>query len=258
MLKFLYATFPIGLALLSLGGVIFLQQKTLVHHQEENKTAIYTKDEENDQIFLTTQTKLPSLGFNNLLADWTFLRMIQYFGDTPAREELGHELIPQFFKIIVDRDPRFVQALLILSSANTMYAFQPQKTVNLLDQALKSITPKLSYLTPYVWSYKGVDEMLFLGNNKASQHSFEMAAKWARERGDNTDLAVAKRNQDTADFLAKNPDSKKARVAAWMSILEGALDDRVRKQAIREILALGGKVNRNPDGNLEIVFPEKD
>ena len=43
-----------------------------------------------------------------------------------------------------------------------------------------------------------------------------------------------------------------------MSILEGALDDRIRHQAIREIQALGGKIHVNKTGNLEIIFPEKD
>lgn len=250
--------YPYCLALLCLSGVIFLQQTTLNNNKNLSNNEVYVKEEKGDQFFLKTQAKLPTLGFDNLLADWTFLRLIQYFGDTSARDSLGYQLVPQFFKIVVDRDPRFVQALLMLSSANTMYAYQPQKTVSLLDQALKSIKPQLSYLTPYVWSYKGVDEMLFLGDNKASQHSFEMAAKWAKERGGKDDLVTAKRNQDTADFLAKNPDSKKARVGAWMNILEGALEDRVRKQAIHEIQSLGGKVSLNKDGNLEIIFPEKD
>jgi hypothetical protein len=256
-MKFLSKLFPISIICLAITGIIWLQQKTLID-KKHSSTTIYAADAKSDELFLETQARLPQMGFGNLLADWTFLRFIQYFGDSPAREATGHTLTPHFFQIVVNKDPRFIQALLMLSSANSMYAFQPKTTVKLLNQALTQITPKISDLSPYVWSYKGIDEMLFLGDNKSSQHSYEMAAQWALEQGGKDAKAVADRNQQTANFLAKNPDSKKARVFAWMSIMENALDDKVRKQAFQEIRALGGKVGVTPQGNLVITFPEKD
>ena len=256
-MKFLNKLFPISIIGLAITGIIWLQQKTLTD-KKQSSAAIYTNDAKSDEVFLETQIRLPKMGFGNLLADWTFLRFIQYFGDAPARDATGYTLVPRFFQIVVDNDPHFIQALLMLSSANSLYAFQPKTTVKLLNQALTQITPKISDLSPYVWSYKGIDEMLFLGDNKSSQHSYEMAAKWALEQGGKDSKAVAERNQQTAKFLAKNPDSKKARVAAWMSIMENALDDKVRKQAFQEIRALGGKVEVTPQGNLVITFPEKD
>ena len=39
-----------------------------------------------------------------------------------------------------------------------------QTTVKLLQESINQVEPQLSPLTPYLWSYKGVDEMLFLGN----------------------------------------------------------------------------------------------
>lgn len=256
-MKLLNKLFPVSIICLAIAGIIWLQQKTLTD-KKQSPVTLYAADAKSDEIFLETQARLPKMGFGNLLADWTFLRFIQYFGDTPAREAQGHTLTPRFFQIIVDNDPRFIQALLMLSGANSMYAFQPKTTVKLLNQALTQITPKISDLSPYVWSYKGIDEMLFLGDNKSSQHSYEMAAKWALEQGGKDAKAVAERNQQTANFLAKNPDSKKARVSAWMSIMENALDDKVRRQAFQEIRALGGKVGVTPQGNLVITFPEKD
>jgi hypothetical protein len=257
MRKVFYNLLPLSAILLSLLGIVYLQQQNLAD-QKTTTAATYGAAIENDQFFLDTQARMPNLGFGNILADWAYLRFVQYFGDKEARGATGHGLVPQFFKIIVDDDPRFLQAFLMLSGANTLYAFDPQTSVTLLDKVIEQITPQLSYLAPYIWSYKGVDEMLFLGDNKAAQHSYEMAGKWAKERGGKDDLAVAKRNAETAAFLAKNPDSKKARVAAWMSIMENALDDKVREQAVKEIRALGGKVEITKSGELMIIFPEKD
>lgn len=238
-------------------GIILLQEKS-IQQNSQTPSEQYKTEVKSDQIFLDVQSRIPTLGFDNILADWTLLKFIQYFGDKPARQETSYELIPQFFQIIVNNDPRFTQALLMLSSANSLYALSPQTTVKLLNQSLKKITPQLSPLSPYVWTYKGVDEMLFLGDIKAAQHSYEMAAKWALERGGKEDKAVAKRNAETAAFLAKNPNSKKAQVAAWMSILENTFTEETKQRAIREIISLGGKATITANGELMITFPEKD
>ena len=100
--------------------------------------------------------------------------------------------------------------------------------------------------------------MLFLGDIKAAQNSYEMAAKWALERGGEEGKAIAKRNTETATFLATNPNSKKAQVAAWTSILENAFTEETRQRAIKEIISLGGKANITANGELAITFPEKD
>ncbi len=242
---------------LPLAGIVFLQEKSL-HQNAQTPSELYKSEAKSDQVFLDVQSRIPTLGFDNLLADWTLLKFIQYFGDTPARKETDYGLIPQFFQILVNNDPRFTQAMLMLSSANSLYALSPQTTVKLLNQALKTITPQLSPLAPYVWTYKGVDEMLFLGDIKASHHSYEMAAKWALEAGGKDAKSVAKRNAETAAFLAKNPNSKKAQVAAWMSILENALTEETKQRAIKEIISLGGKANITANGKLAITFPEKD
>jgi len=237
-----------------LTGIILLQERSL-QQNSQTPSELYKSEAKSDRIFLDVQSRIPNLGFDNLLADWTLLKFIQYFGDEPARKETSYELIPQFFQIIVNNDPRFTQAMLMLSSANSLYALSPQTTVKLLNQSLKSITPQINPLAPYVWTYKGVDEMLFLGQTKTAQRSYEMGAKWAEERGD---TVAAKRNTETANFLAKNPNSKKARVIAWMSILTGAITESTKQRAIQEIIALGGKVNINAKGELVINFPEKD
>lgn len=242
---------------LSLVGVISLQQKQ-VQVITENLDRNYKQEEDKEKVALELQKKMPRLGFDNLFADWNYLQFIQYFGDTPAREEVGYTLVPEYFEAIVKDDPRFVQALLTLSTANTLYGVSPVTTVKLLNEAVSQIKPEDNPMSPYLWSYKGVDEMLFLGESQEAQKSYETAAEWALRTNDPDKEAVAQRNRETAEFLATNPDSKKARVSAWMFILAGGINEETQKLAIMEIRALGGKFSLTEEGMLKVEFPEED
>jgi len=110
----------------------------------------------------------------------------------------------------------------------------------------------------YVWRYKGIDELLFLGKAKAAQQSFEMAAQWASRRNDPESQSIAAISERTAGFLSKNPNSRSAQVGAWSMVLGNKVDDRVRKIAISRIEALGGKVIITPQGGVQIVLPKTD
>lgn len=199
-----------------------------------------------------------TLGFSNLVADWAFLGFVQYFGDSPAREKTGYSLNPDFFEVIVNSDPRFVRAYLALSPATSIYAGRPDRTVALMNQGLKSISANTSPDSYYVWLYKGVDELLFLGDTEAAQHSYEMAAQWANTYSDPASKQVVTSARRTARYLASNPDSKQARLSAWILILSNAMDNRVRQLAIRQIQALGGRVLITPQGQVSIQGPKED
>ena len=248
------ALFCLGLCLT---GVVTLQERQL-KQTEDAKNNSYLTEEKSSKVFLDIQKRMPTFGFDNILADWNFLRFIQYFGDTPAREQTGYSLIPEFFEVMVKKDPRFIKADLFLSTANSLYAARPDITVKLLNQVLQTISPQLDPLASYVWTYKGVDEMLFLGDTKAAKHSYEMAAKWGLERGDEIGKEIAARNAETAAFLEKNPDSKRAQVSAWATVLSGGIDQETQQRAIREIRSLGGRVSVTPQGQLVINLPEED
>lgn len=241
----------------SLLAIISLQQKQ-VEVITENINPNYKQKEDKEKVVLELQKKMPRLGFKNLWADWNYLQFIQYFGDTPARNETGYTLVPEYFELIVKDDPRFIEALFTLSTANSLYAVSPVTTVKLLNQVVGKIRPEDNLLSPYLWSYKGVDEMLFLGDSQGAQRSYEIAAEWALRTNAPDKEAVAQRNRETAQYLATNPESKKARVAAWMFILRGGINEETQKLAIREIRALGGKVSLTEEGRLEIEFPEED
>ncbi|MBD2179897.1 hypothetical protein [Aerosakkonema funiforme] len=250
-----------GVTLLCLLAIALLQVPHLNQLLSKSKNASEAelkKEVETERVRLNLIKNLPSLGFNNLIADWVMLNFLQYFGDDPARDRTGYELSSQYFDIIIDRDPRFFDSYVFLSTSVTLYAGKPEKSVALMEKGLKSLSPQLPGKYYYVWRYKGIDELLFLGKPKAAKRSFEMAAQWARLRSDPESQNVATLSERTASFLSKNPNSKLAQAGAWSMVLGNAVDDRVRKLAISRIEALGGKVNITPEGRVEVTLPKTD
>lgn len=243
---------------LSLTGIVLLQKSRIQVDQATLTAEEYQEQEKQEKVKLDILKKFPALGFNNLLADWIYLRFIQYFGDGKARGYTGYSLSPDYFELIVDRDPRFVNAQLKLSVATSLFAGEAPKTVAYLAQSLKVIPPKLispSYPPYYLWVYKGIDELLFLGNIEAAKHANMMAAKWAEMYPDEASQNLAARMRETVKFLENNPRSKVAQIGAWSQVLSGAADAKTQERALAEIKALGGEIIVTPDGRLSVRVP---
>lgn len=250
-------TSRLAVIVLCLTGIVLLQQDRLQLKNSQLNKAEYIRQEQAEQANLNILTKVPTLGFKNLLADWIYLKFIQYFGDGAAREQIGYSLSPEYFAAVVERNPRLVEAYKFLAPATSIFAGQPQKTVDLIQKGLQSITPEDSPLSYYLWIYKGVDEMLFLGDTKAAQKSYEMAAKWAETYDDPISQARAANARQTAQFLAKDPNSKIARIGAWTMVLSSAPDEKTQERAINQIKALGGEIIVTPEGRIDVKVPKE-
>jgi hypothetical protein len=200
--------------------------------------------------------KVPSFGFDNLVADWAFLQFIQYFGDEAARDVTGYNNSPYYFDIIINRDPKFLYAYFFLSASVGGHLGMAEKSIALMDEGLKSVSPKVPDRAYYIWRYKGLDELLYLGNGKLAQKSFTKAAEWARQYSDDESRNVAQLSQETADYLAKNPASKIAQISNWKLVFDNARDNRTRDRAIQKIRRLGGKVSISPEGQVNIELPK--
>ncbi|MFM7711337.1 MAG: hypothetical protein ACKO7A_00930, partial [Microcystis sp.] len=50
---------------------------------------------------------MPAFGFDNMLANWSMLQFIQYYGDVDARRETSYGLSPDFMEIVTKNDPKF-------------------------------------------------------------------------------------------------------------------------------------------------------
>lgn len=253
--------FPALIALLSIAAVAWLQipQLTQIKGAQQNTSpADLQREIETEKVRLNLLQKIPVFGFENLLADWVFLNFLQYFGDEQARAETGYQLSPEYFEVILNRDPRFLKGYFFLSSSTSLYAGMPEKSIAIMEQGVKSLSPKNPPKSYYVWRYKGVDELLFLGNQEAAKKSFETASDWANTYTDTESQQVAAISRQTSQFLSRNPQSKLAQVSAWSMVLSNAQDNRTRQTAINRIEALGGKVVITPEGAVKIQLPESD
>lgn len=239
-------------------GIVFFQKSYYNNSLAIDKNTNYQKQEQQLKAEANLHKNLPSFGFGNLSADWTYLKYIQYFGDTEARDETGYSVVTDYFETIVNKDPKFIQANLALSATNSLFAGKPQKTVALLDKSIKSLSPDMENYPFMVLAYKAVDEILFLGDLKAAKKSYTKAAQWAEENNSETGDKVAKLYQNTVNFLATNPDPTITQVSGWSMILERNNDPKVRKYAMQKIRDLGGEVIINADGEITIKPPKKD
>lgn len=258
MLKFSRSIVSVGLIALCLQGIIFLQQNRLKEVQQLNDLESYRQQEKQLAINLEFAQKLPSLGFNNLVADWSYLQFIQYFGDTVAREKVGYALIPQYFKLLVQQDPKFLSAYVQLSPACSMFAGRPDLTVALMNQALGSMSPETDPEAYYLWFYKGLDELLFLGNTSAAQHSYQTASTWARQSPSPSSEELAATAEGMTQFLQRNPDSRRLRISSWMLVYNNTLDQRVKDYVIQQIRQLGGDViisTQNGETRTRVLLP---
>ncbi|MGB3791035.1 MAG: hypothetical protein WA949_23720 [Phormidesmis sp.] len=192
---------------------------------------------------LNSISHIPPLGFRNLLANSVFLNFLQYFSDVSERETVGQNLSPMFFDQIISLDPFYRDYYLFLSSSTTLYAAQPQRTVDLMSKGLERINPSLLSDSFYIWRYKGVDELLFLGDSQAAKKSFRKSAEWAAFSNLPESDLVGAASQQTAAFLERDPDSRYAQIAAWNSVLSNAMNESIRDKAIERIRVLSEEVD---------------
>jgi hypothetical protein len=251
------ASFAACLCMLGVGWLQFPKMQKLLHSNKTPSLEIQ-RTIDSEKVRLNFLKRMPSFGYNNIIANWVYLNFVQYFGDDEARAKTGYSLSPEYFEVILGRDPRFIPAYLSLSTSTSMYAGMPERSIKLTEKALKSLSPWVPEKSYYVWRYKGIDELLFLGKSSTAQDSFEIAADWASQHTDQESKQAASVSQKTAEFLNKNPNSKLARIASWTMILNNQVDQTTRQRAINEIEALGAKVISNPDGIYKIKLSEKD
>lgn len=235
-------------------------------------------EQEKTRLRLLKQIPASGFGLNNVISDLTFLSFLQYFGDEKARIEskTGFGISPNYFEVIVDRDPRFLYSYIFLSTSSSIYAGQPKRATELMGKAVKSLSPEQMPYAYTVWRRKGIDELLFLGDINASLTSHLKAAEWAERANKKfgSDLnfgpsglpeaaTIASRMRSTAEFLRDSLDSKdkekvaknikRARVASWQDVLLNAVDKKTLEIATFELNKLDMDVKLKEDGTLQVV-----
>ncbi|MEH2285979.1 hypothetical protein [Nostoc sp.] len=250
--------FVIFMCILGVSLIQLPQLQKLINRKQSASLETLEKEIKSENIRLNFLQKMPSFGYDNFIADLVYLNFLQYFGDDEVRDETGYSLSPEYFEVILERDPRFLAAYRSLSISTSLYAGMPERAIALSEKGLKSVSPLVPEKSYYIWRFKGVDELLFLGNAQAAQQSFSMAANWASKFSDPESQLIANTSQRTAEFLSRNPNSKYAQISTWSMVLSNNADERTQKRAIKEIEALGGKIVTTPEGTYKIIFPPKD
>ncbi len=240
--------------------VVYLQTPQLASLKQRKSLdkAVLRQQEAQAKAQLSIAKTLPTFGFDNMVANWHFIDFIQYFGDTEVRAKAGYGSSMEYFEAILDRDPRFLYGYFYLSSTGSLYAGQPERSVAMMNRGLKSLSPKVPDRGYYIWRLKAVDELLFLGKVPDARNSMLTAANWARQSSTTEGQNVARLSQNTAAYLARNPNSKQAQFDAWNMVLGAAVDDFVIKRAIVGIRSTGGKVTISPSGEFKVEAPAKD
>lgn len=254
--------FIAGLVILAgvaaIGWLQIPQLHRLQAESEEASVEEIRQTTEAEKVRLALLQKAPTFGFDNLIADWTFLNFLQYFGDEAARKKTDYTLSPDFFEVILKRDPYFIQAYTFLSTSTSIYAGLPERSTALMKVGLQSLKPNIPPDSYFAWRQLGIDQLLFTGDVPAARQSFLTAAQWAAQSPLPGSQNAASLSLQTANLLANNPNSKMAQVAAWVMVLSSAPDERTRQTAVQRIEGLGGKIIENPDGTFGVEPPAED
>ncbi|MGF1587690.1 MAG: hypothetical protein ACFCU7_00330 [Pleurocapsa sp.] len=215
-------------------GIVVLQSNEYQKSAQKLSSADYLAQEKKQSRLIDWQRRSPNLGFSNMKANWSYLNFVQYFGDENARETIGYKLVPNYFETITEVDPRFTQAHLRLSIANSMYAGNPEKTIALMEQILDFVDPK-SEAAAYLWTSKGLDELLFMGDQEAAVNSYKIAAQWAALTKSDRQDGLTIKDLESALKSTSNVELKEAQVRAWSSVLVHVKDDRQKREIINKI-----------------------
>ena len=229
------------LPFICLAGIVVLQGQEYKRSVQKLNRANYIIQEQEQAKLIDWQKRSPNWGFSNLKADWSYLNFVQYFGDKDARETIGYRLIPNYFEAIAHIDPRFAEAHLKLSIANSMYAGDPETTIALMQQVLDSIEP-ISQEAVAVWTSKGLDELLFMGDKEAAIESYKMAEQWtALAKGDRLEKLTIKDLEEALE-LKSELELKEAQVRAWSSVLVHIKDYQRKREIIDRIDSIKAEI----------------
>lgn len=223
-----------------------LNQRLSGQTPEETRKAV---KEEEARLKLIRQLPSRGLGFNNMIANFTFLQFLQYFGDDVSRNtfQTGYSLSPRYFENIIDRDPRFVSSYLYMSASVSMFAGAPRDAIDIYSKGLRSLNPDIQPTAYTVWRYKATDQLLFLGDAKGAKESYLQAAAWAEQVKPNAKTIddpklAAEASLQSAKWLEKERDLTKAQIGAWSLVLQNAVDKKTVETVAQELDKIGMKI----------------
>lgn len=244
-----------GLSLMTatLAAIAAVALQGLRWQQVINQETEPVQEEQRLELQLAVLEQLPSLGFDNAIASWTFLQYLQYFGDEAARDATGCRLNFAYLDQVTKRDPRFFTAYIFVPGGVSYCQGEPLKSVELLERGIESISPDIHENAFVLALLEALDRFLLLGDVPGAINAYEQAADLAAATESYADFASYYRQ--TAQWLRDNPDSLQARFIGWQEVYFNATDESVKERAIAELEDLGAQVIRQDDGSVEFRPP---
>lgn len=242
---------PWGISAGGLLGAIALQIYAPGGLRATTPTAVEPEDEPT-AVQLQLLKTMPTFGFENLLADWTWLNFLQYFGDEANRKRFGYELNENYFDAITALDPRWLDIYVFLSTAVSFYQGNPETAIQFMERGTTALFPGQPPEAWLIWRLKAIDQLLLAGDTPGAIQSLEMAANWAENT---TYQDFAPQFRQAAQTLKENPDNPLVRINAWLSVYSQVTDQRVQERALQELLKLGVKPQVGADGQTTFVIP---
>ena len=243
----------VAIAIVALAGIIMMQQTGLGNHNLAESDPRQAQQQE--ALRLEMLRRLPTLGFDNMIANTVFLRWAQYFGDEEIRDQVGYALNKEYFDVITRLDPRFAEMYPFISTAVSFAQGEPELGIQFMERGLAVLSPEIHPRAFLVWRFKGLDQLLLLGDIPGSIHSHEMAAQWAMGTAHEH---YADLYQSAADFLRTQPDSTRIRLWSWSEVYQNSMNESVRQRAEQEMLNLGAIKEITEDGRVMFRLPDPE
>ncbi len=232
----------------AIAGIIAIQIPRL---QSITATTIATEEAQREEaVRLSLLNRSPSFGFDNLMADWVFLNLVQYDGDSETRTQVGYPLAPMYFDTITRLDPRFVSSYIFLSGIMSHQMGKPEDAIALMTRGTDALTPQDDPRAFLVWRIKGLDQLL-MGNTSSAAESYDKAGDWALQSTDAETRQTGPIFKQTAEFLRTDPNNKTLRLWSWTTIFDQAIvtrDEKTQERARKKLLEIGA-VERRDDRN---------
>lgn len=172
--------------------------------------------------------KWVALGFDRLLADYFWLRLVAYVGDIELQRHEQLSKAEQFVELVTELDPQFVSAYWFAAFTIGGDARKPMRAADILDFGIRN-NPDNWYL-PFI---AGVNQYLYAQNETRAAKYYRLAAEYPG--------APAWLQRQAQILEAKSPQLIKE-ANSWLNIFTSAENRAVRERAQERAIWLWGQV----------------
>lgn len=172
--------------------------------------------------------KTVSLGFEQLLADYYWLKLISYVGDIGLQRRDRLAKAEQIIELVTEIDPHFVSAYWFAAFIIGGDMRNPKRAGEILDWGIQKNSD--NWYLPFI---AGVNQYLYAGNETEAAKYYKIASKypgapaWLRRQ---------------AQILDTNSPRLIKQAISWLNILRSANSDAIKEHARKQCRWLWVKV----------------